>query len=235
MRRSQRFFNKVSSHYQDLFRQRITSEKFNVRKAIVEPRIGERVLDVGNGGVRGIYPPQTSFYVGTDFSLEMLKKGGDRTYYKVCGDAINLPFKQGGFNTILYFFLLHHLAQGSTEATIEAVKKALREGFLCLKTGGNIIIAETCVPSFLEKVERAFFFILKVFLFFTRQSEVFLFSAETLTRILSQCGYKQIRTWEISTEKEGPWTWVPIAIVFTHLKIPRWTNPSRIMIFEVRN
>lgn len=233
--RSQRFFNRVSSHYQDLIGQRITPDQFNVRKAIVEPRIGERVLDVGNGGVRGFYPPQTSFYVGIDFSLEMLRRGRDRTYHKVCGEAITLPFKEGGFNTILYFYLLHHLAQKSVGATMEAVKKALREGFLCLKTGGNVIIAETCIPSFLEKVERALFFILRVFLFFTKQSEVFLFSAETLTRILTQCGYKEIRTWEIPREEKSPWTWVPISIVFPNLKIPRWMNPSRTMIFEVRN
>jgi len=235
MKRSQRFFKKVSFHYQDLLKERIASVWSNVIKVIIEPRIGERVLDVGNGGVRRFYPPQTFFYVGTDFSLEMLKKGEDRTYYRVCGDAINLPFKQGGFNTILYFYLLHHLAQASTEATTEAVKKALREGFLCLKTGGNVIIAETCIPSLLEKMERAFFSILKIFLFFTGQPEIFLFSTETLTRILTQCGYKQIKTWEISTEEESPWAWVPISIVFSHLKIPRWTNPSRCVIFEIRN
>jgi ubiquinone/menaquinone biosynthesis C-methylase UbiE len=235
MRRSQRFFNKVSFHYQDLIRQRITPDQVNVHQAIVEPLIGERVLDVGNGGVRRFYSPQTSLYVGVDFSLEMLKRGEDRTYHKVCGEAINLPFKEGGFDTILYFYLLHHLAQGSVGGTMEAVKKALREGSFRLKRGGNLIIAETCVPSFLEKVERAFFFILRIFLFFMRQSEVFLFSVETLTRILTQCGYKEIRTWKISGEEESPWTWVPISIVFPNLKIPRWMNPSRGIIFEVRN
>jgi ubiquinone/menaquinone biosynthesis C-methylase UbiE len=193
------------------------------------------VLDVGNGGVRRFHPPQTSLYVGTDFSLEMLKRGDDRSYHKVCGDASNLPFKEGGFNTILYFYLLHHLAQGSIDATMESVKKTLSEGLLCLKTGGNVIIAETCIPSFLEKVERAFFYILRIFLFLMKQSEVFLFSAETLTRILTQCGYKEVRTLEISGEKESPWTWVHISIVFANLKIPRWMNPSRTMIFEVRN
>jgi ubiquinone/menaquinone biosynthesis C-methylase UbiE len=235
MRRSQRFFNKVSFHYQDLIRQGITPDQVNVRRAIVEPLIGERVLDVGNGGVRRFYPPQTSFYVGVDFSLEMLRRGEDKTYHKVCGEAINLPFKEGGFNTILYLYLLHHLAKGSIGGTMEAVKKALREGSLCLEREGNVIIAETCVSSFLEKVERAFFFILRIFLFFTRQSEVFLFSVETLTRILTQCGYKEIRTWKISGEEESPWTWVSISIVFPNLKIPRWMNPSRVIIFEVRN
>jgi ubiquinone/menaquinone biosynthesis C-methylase UbiE len=235
MIRSQRFFNKVSSHYQDLIAKRGTPNQINVHQAIVEPRIGERALDVGNGGERRFYPPQTSFYVGVDFNLEMLKRGENSTYYKVCAEAIDLPFKEGGFDTILYFYLLHHLAQGSIGATNEAVKKALREGSICLKTGGNVIIAETCVPSFLEKVERAFFFILRVFLFFTKQSEVFFFSAETLTRILTECGYREIRTWKVSDEEKNPWKWVRISIGLPNLKIPRWMNPSRITIFEARN
>jgi ubiquinone/menaquinone biosynthesis C-methylase UbiE len=235
MRRNQRFFNKVSLHYQDLIREKASQNLVHVRKAIVEPLIGERALDVGNGGERGFYPKQTSFYVGVDLSLEMLRRGEDRTYYKVCGEAMNLPFKGAGFNTILYLYLLHHLAKGSKGATMEAVKKALREGSGCLKTGGNVIIAETCLPSFLEKVERAFFFILRALLFFTRQSEVFFFSAETLTRILNECGYREIKTWRISGGEGNPWEWVRISIAFPILKIPRWMNPSRSMIFEARN
>ena len=198
MIRSQRFFNKVSFA---LPRSHQTERSPRIRSMSVGYcRTSDRRKGTGYREWRRerFYPPQTSFYVGVDFSLEMLRRGENRTYHKVCGEAMNLPFKEGGFNTILYLYLLHHLAQGSIGATMEAVKKALREGSICLKTGGNVIIAETCVPSFLEKVERAFFFILRVFLFFTKQSEVFLFSAETLTRILTECGYREIRTWKIS-------------------------------------
>ena len=235
MIRSRRFFSKISFHFQDLIKKSDILNQINIIKAVIEPRIGERVLDVGNGGVRQFCPPQTSFYVGVDFSLEMLRRGENRTYNKVCGEAMNLPFKEGGFNSILYFYLLHHLAKGSIGATIEEVKKALKEGSTCLKAGGNVIITETCISSFLEKVERTFFSILRVFLFFTKQPEVFFFSAETLTRILAECGYGEIKTWKVSVEEENPRKWVPISIGFPNLKIPRWMNPSRCMIFEARN
>ncbi len=233
--RNQRFFNNVSLAYQDLIERGESLNRIDVSRDIIEARMGGRVLDVGNGGVRRFFPPQTTFYVGVDFSLEMLKKGKDGTYNKVCGEALNLPFKERGFNSILYLYLLHHLAQGSIETTLAAVKKTLREGSTCLKTGGNVIITETCLPSFLEKVERAFFFILRILLFFTKQSEVFLFSAETLTRILKECGYREIRTWKAYREVESPWKWVRISIGFPTLKIPRWMNPSRVIIFEARN
>jgi hypothetical protein len=132
----------------------------------------------------------------------------------------------------LCLYLLHHLVKGNVETTIEVVKKTLREGSTCLQTGGNVIIAETCIPPFLEKVERAFYFILKAFLLLSRQSEVFLFSAETLTRILMESGYKEIRTWKVPKDKGGPWDWVRISIRFSALKIPRWMNPSRSTIIE---
>jgi len=235
MIRSQRFFNNVSLRYEDLIEKRDSLNWINVVKAIIEPRIGEKVLDVGNGGVKQFSPPQTSLYVGVDFSLEMLKRGENRTFYKVCGEAMDLSFKKEAFNTILYHNLLHHLAKGSIGATIEAVKKALGEGSACLKKGGNVIITEPCLPSFLEKVERAFFFVLRAFLFLTRQSEVFLFSAETLTRILTECGFREVRAWKIYREEESPWKWVRISIGFPTLKIPRWMNPSRSTIFEARN
>jgi SAM-dependent methyltransferase len=235
MIRSQRFFNKISFHFQNLIKKSEILNEVNIIKAIIEPRIGERVLDIGNGGVRQFCPPQTSFYVGVDFSLEMLKRGENRTYYKVCAEAMDLPFKEGGFNSILYLYLLHHLAKGSIGTTIEEVKKTLKEGATCLKTGGNIIIAETCIPSFMERVEKIFFSILRIFLLFTKQPEVFFFSAETLARILAECGYREIRTWKVSGEKESPWKWVRISIGFPNLKIPRWMNPSRSTILEAKN
>jgi SAM-dependent methyltransferase len=236
--RNQRFFDNVSSHYHDFIQKRKSPNRIEARddsKDIIEARLGERVLDVGNGGVRRFFPPQTSFYVGVDFSLEMLRGGNNGTYDKVCGEATNLPFKEKDFNTILYPYLLHHLAKESVGTSIEAVKKALREGSTCLKTGGNVIITETCLPSFLEKVERVFFFILRILLFFTKQSEVFLFSAETLTQILTECGYREIRTWNPYREVGSPWKWVRISIGFPNLKIPRWMNPSRVIIFEAKN
>jgi SAM-dependent methyltransferase len=233
--RNQKFFNDVSSHYHDVIKRRKPSSRIEPKddsKDIIEARLGERVLDVGNGGVRRFFPPQTSFYVGVDFSFEMLRGGSNKTYDKVCGEATNLPFKEKDFNTILYPYLLHHLAKESVGTSIEAVKKALREGSACLKAGGNVIITETCLPSFLERVERAFFFILRMLLFFTRQSEVFFFSVETLTQILKECGYGEIRTWNAYRDRGSPWTWVSISIGFPALKIPRWMNPSRVIIFE---
>ena len=114
------------------------------------------------------------------------------------------------------------------------MKKALREGATCLKTGGNVIIMEICLPAFLEKVERVFFLILRILLFITKQPEVLFFSPETLTRILTECGYREIRTWSPCREIGSPWRWVRVSVGLRWLKIPRWMNPSRVVIFEAK-
>src|SRR5512136_1196130 len=93
MTRSQKFFHKLSSHYHDRIEKIGSLNRINVCKAIIEPRIGEKVLDIGNGGLKQFYSPETSFYVGVDFSLEMLRRGKNRTYDKVCAEAMNVPFK----------------------------------------------------------------------------------------------------------------------------------------------
>jgi ubiquinone/menaquinone biosynthesis C-methylase UbiE len=201
-------------------------------KPIIEPRTGVKVLDVGNGGVRRFSSPQTTLYVGVDFSLDMLKKGENRTFYRVCGEATDLSFKKETFNTVLCLYLLHHLVKGSVGKTIEAVKKTLRESSICLQIGGNVIIAETCLPPFLEKIERVLFFLLRAVLLISKQPEVLLFSVETLTQILVESGYKEIRVWKVPQEKGSPWDWVRISIRFSALKIPRWMNPSRSTVIE---
>jgi hypothetical protein len=56
MMRSQKFFNKVSSHYQDLIPKRGSKNQINIHQDIVELLIGERVLNIRNVGTRKFYP-----------------------------------------------------------------------------------------------------------------------------------------------------------------------------------
>lgn len=203
-------------------------------RAIIEPRMGGKVLDVGNGGLRRFFSPWTFFYVGLDSSLEMLKKGEDKDIEKVCGEATLLPLREGVFDTVFYRHLLHHLADRNPEGTIEIVKIVLRQGLACLEEKGNVIIVEPCLPLFFEKIERAFFFILRAFYFLTKQSEIFLFSVETLTRSLTEIGFREIEVWQSRDDERNPWEWNCAFIGLPFLKIPNWANPGRITILEAR-
>jgi hypothetical protein len=229
--RKRSFFGRVSSHYQQIIR---TRGGLPWMRLIVEPLMGEKVLDVGNGGVREFSSPQTTLYVGVDFSLEMLKKGKDKNIHKVCGEAADLAFKTGSFDTIFYRSLLHHLAEKSVDETIQTVKSAIKQGGTCLKRNGNVIIIEPCLPTFLEKGERVLYFLLRIFFFFTKQPLVFLFSADTLVSALRKGGYREVRVWKADDHGRNRWKWISPTIGFPLLKIPRWLNPARSTVLEAR-
>jgi len=227
--RNQRFFKGVSSHYQDLIKKR---DSLPWMRAIVEPRMGERLLDVGTGGVREFFSDRTSLYVGLDLSIEMLQKGGDRSIQKICGDATTLSFKKEVFDTIFHRSLLHHLAGKDAGQTMERVKTVLCQESICLKREGNLLIIEPCLPTFLEWVEKILFFTLRAFFLLTKQSEIFLFSVRSLTRVLEESGYREIRIWEGGIGERSLREWVTPFIGLPFIKIPRWLNPVRRIILE---
>jgi len=230
-RRSRRFFNHISTRYQNLTKGNIPPKS---TRAIIESRMGGKVLDVGNGGVRRFFSPETFFYVGVDSSLEMLRKGEDKDIEKVCGEAAFLPLREGVFDTVFYRHLLHHLADRNPERTREMVKTVLHQGLACLEKKGNVIIVEPCLPLFLEKIERAFFFILKTFYFLTKQSDIFLFSVETLIRSLKEIGFREIEVWHSGDDEQNPWEWTRAFVGLPFLRIPKWMNPGRRTILEAK-
>ena len=223
MDRSRRFFKAASVHYQDLIR---TRDSVEWMKSIVEPRMGEKVLDMGNGGVREFFSDRTSLYVGFDFSVEMLRKGRGADVLKVCGKVEQPAFREGSFDTLFFRSLLHHLAQKKMEATVRRVKEVLLKGGSCLKREGSVIIVEPCLPAFLEKLERIVFPFLRFFFFLTGQSVVFLFSEETLTRTMRESGYREIKAWRTRRQEGRGREWVAPMIGLPFFKIPRWLNPA---------
>lgn len=153
--------------------------------------MGKRVLDVGNGGISDFFSPSTKLFVGLDFSLLMLKSGNGEVE-RVCGDALDLPFREEVFNTILYRSLLHHLTGERICETKAQVKRSLREGYFLLEKGGNVIIIDHCIPDWLEKIEKILYLFIKIFFMMVRQSEVFLFSVRSLCQILEESGFEKI-------------------------------------------
>lgn len=184
----QTFFQKVSDDYGDFIKARASKEELRRR---IEPRMGGRVLDIGNGGIRDFFSPMTQQYIGLDFSLSMLRKG-NQGGEKVCGDALALPFKKEIFDTLFYRSMLHHLARKKVNETEVRVKQALVEGYHLLEEKGNIMVVEPCISQGLEKIERVCYFLIKIFCRIIHQPEVLLFSAKRLRKMLKDSGYGQI-------------------------------------------
>jgi len=227
-RRHRDFFDEVSAGYDNFIRARGSKEELSKR---IEPRMGLKVLDIGNGGIREFVSPLTKQYIGLDFSLSMLKKG-DKGFERVCGDALALPFKEEIFDTLFYRSMLHHLAGKRPGETEARVKEALINGRHLLKESGNVIVVEPCIPKGLERLERMGYFLIKLFCRVIRQPEVFLFSAFHLGEILRESGYKKISIQEIRSGKERPGRWVSPVIGLPWLKAPSGLLPVAQVVLE---
>lgn len=68
----------------------------------------------------------------------------------------------------------------------------------------------------------------------TKQSDVFIFSAEALARTLMESGYREIKVWEIDDQERSQWEFVTAMVGLPFIKIPRWLNPVKTTIFEAR-
>lgn len=69
------------------------------------------LLDVGCGTGKVMKQAEKVFksVIGVDISLGMLKIARDRGYEVVLADSMYLPFKDGVFNTVSLFAVLHHI------------------------------------------------------------------------------------------------------------------------------
>lgn len=108
----------------------------------LDPRAGERVLDVGAGtgastaelGRHGAYP------VGLDFSLGMLAAGRQTRpeLPLLAGDALALPFADASFDAVTIAFALRNL--------VDPVA-GLRELHRVTRPGGRLVVCEFSHPT----------------------------------------------------------------------------------------
>jgi len=230
MKRSQQdFFQEASTNYSDFIKARGSKEEL---RPWIEMRMGRRVLDIGNGGIRDFFSPATEQYVGLDFSLSMLKQG-DEKIEKVCGDALFLPFKKGMFDTLFYRSMLHHLAGGGSRKIEAEVKRALTEGLRILKGQGHVIIVEPCISTWLEGLERILHFVLRIFFRMIRQPEAFIFSSERLQKVLEELAFGEIFVKKVGVSGNR-WRWVSPVIGLPNLKVPLALLPVNQVILEAR-
>lgn len=226
--RNYQFFDKASSYYSEIMR---TKPLYRQVVPLVESRLGEKVLDIGNGGINPFSRSTSVFYVGLDLSLEMQKRARREGINLVCGDALALPFKRDAFDTVLYSSLLHHLFGKGAKDTIKRVRFALTQGYGCLRKGGSTIIIESCLPCFFERMERLLFFFLKFIFSLTGQPEAFLFSVGTLKKLLFESGHGGVETVEVFGKRK-PWEWVAPFLGLPYVKVPRGMIPARWVFLE---
>lgn len=116
------------------------------RKALVaaiDPRPGERVLDLAAGTGTSTLPIAAAgaFAVPCDFSLGMLGVGRQRLPELpfTAGDALCLPFADGAFDAVTISFGLRNVSDTGA---------ALREMRRVTRPGGRLVVCEFSAPVF---------------------------------------------------------------------------------------
>ena len=109
------------------------------RKAL-DPRHGERVLDVaaGTGVSTAELARSGARCVAADFSLGMLRAGERRPVPRVAADALHLPFADGSFDAVTISFGLRNVVDPD---------RALREMARVTRPGGRIVVCEFSTPT----------------------------------------------------------------------------------------
>jgi demethylmenaquinone methyltransferase / 2-methoxy-6-polyprenyl-1,4-benzoquinol methylase len=108
----------------------------------LEPRAGERVLDVGAGtGASTVhFMDEGAYGVGVDISLGMLAAGrlARPTVPLLAGDALALPFHDAAFDATTISFALRNVADP---------RAALRELRRVTRPGGRLVVCEFSAPT----------------------------------------------------------------------------------------
>lgn len=165
--------------------------------ALLAPRAGQRVMDLGCGrGELCMAAAQTgAFVLGLDFSVDALRMARETaqrhqvTVHLVRARAEALPLREGTFDAVLATDIVEHLPEPDLLRSVAEVRRSL-------KTGGRFIVHTAPTRAFLavgQHLKRALQWVLRrpVAPLLTYESELReaghsnIHSGETLTRFLS--------------------------------------------------
>jgi SAM-dependent methyltransferase len=102
---------------------------------------GNRLLDAGCGGGRGVLEPFADRFdaVGMDASREQLRLAGE-TAPAACraqGDLTRLPFADDAFDAVTALHSVIHVPKAQNPAVYREFRRVLRDGGVAVVTGGT--------------------------------------------------------------------------------------------------
>jgi SAM-dependent methyltransferase len=130
-----------------------------IREAITREVSGaDRLLDVGNGGVFEYDTDRVREIVAVDLFLDQVPaEHFPPNVTPRRGDALSLDEPDAAYDMVLEALLYHHLVGTRASDSIVNVRRAIAEAERVLQPGGQLVIAESCVPPWFYRVERMMF------------------------------------------------------------------------------
>ena len=95
---------------------------------------GSIIGDIGCGNCKNMLYRKDCLNYGCDFSESLVNICLQKNLNVICGDILNIPYKNDSFDYTICIAVLHHLS------TIEKRKKAIEELERVTKKGGKILV-----------------------------------------------------------------------------------------------
>lgn len=151
-----------------------------------------KALDIGNGGVINYDSNKIGELICADLSVsdKAIKRYAQRRNIKfVTGNMLDLKeWEDGFFDVVIVQTVIHHLADRKLRQTERNVTQGINECMRILKPGGHLLIVESTVVEWFEKVERLFYPAMQLFFRMIHFDTVYQYSyAGLLKKIRGLC------------------------------------------------
>lgn len=192
---SKQFFDEFAEDYEESV-MKVQKTLYKNAKSIIDNEINNNtsMLDVGNGGVINYNFKKCDKLTCMDLSLS---KKAQQKYKKhenvifIQGDILNQqnckPY-YNQFDVILIQYVIHHLADNTIKKTYKNVEHAMDNAYAMLKSGGKILIIESVVFPWFERIERLFYPFFCWFFRIMKFGIVYQFSHKKLLNLLEKRG-----------------------------------------------
>lgn len=168
------------------------------------------VLDLGNGGVINY---DYSRFKHLDCADIVVNRNAQLRYADVPNvrflqtDATNMSeLPSENYDAVILQTLIHHLAGPSYRETKHRVRAALEECNRVLRVGGKLLVMESTVAPWFNRLEKVFFPIMQVFFHICRFGNVYQFSPDSLGAMLEETNGMELSSTEMVDI--GPNIWI---------------------------
>jgi len=154
-----------------------------------------------------------------DLSPRMLETYGAGVE-AVVGDLYACELPSGGFDSVVFALVLHHVAQGGWRECRARIHDALARAARWLRPGGRAWILEYCPARPWMPLQRAALPFTRAFLRRVGQPLVVMHDAPFYARALEQAGFRDASAERIQPPSFDEWAWFPVFMATPWLRIP---------------
>lgn len=195
-------------------------------------RKGDRVLDIGNGGIINYDYSQLEELICADLSLSpkivnAYKKVPNIRFIE--GNILDMSgLEENSFDAVIVQKVIHHLAEKDYPTTRRNCQTAVKECIRILKPGGALVICESTVTAWFEKLEKLFFGLMFAILDLINFDRVFQYSPSSLESVIRESLGDKGAIEEVKPIGTGDY------VLFIGRKTPAWILPCGVTFYLVR-